>query len=97
MTEPEGLSSAEATARLQQYGPNETPEPRSHPLLRFLKKFWGLSAWMLELVALLSFVLGKSTDFWIALALIVVNAVLGFVQEQRAGLPGVQPAARSDA
>jgi plasma-membrane proton-efflux P-type ATPase len=39
---------------------------------------------MLELIALLSFILHKFTDFWIALALLLVNAILGFMQEQRA-------------
>ena len=39
---------------------------------------------MLELIAVLSFVLGKTTDLWIALALLLVNAVLSFLQEQRA-------------
>lgn len=39
-----GLSSAEAQARLRLNGPNEIPEPRRHPVLAFLHKFWGLSA-----------------------------------------------------
>ncbi len=82
--EPQGLSSAEAARRLRENGPNETPEPKPHPLLRFLKKFWGLPAWMLELIVVLSFVLGKRADFWITLTLLVVNAVLGFLQESRA-------------
>ncbi len=79
-----GLGEREAAARLAQDGPNEVPEPPSHPLRRLLKKFWGLSAWMLELIAVLSLVLHKQTDFWIAFALLVVNAVLGFLHEQRA-------------
>jgi H+-transporting ATPase len=79
-----GLSSAEAKSRLERDGPNEVPEKKSHPLLSFGRKFWGLSAWMLELIAVLSFVLGKTADFWIALALLVVNAALSFLQEQRA-------------
>jgi len=52
--------------------------------MRFATRFWGLSAWMLELICLLSLVLGKWADLWVATALLVVNAVLGFVQEQRA-------------
>jgi plasma-membrane proton-efflux P-type ATPase len=39
---------------------------------------------MIELIALLSLVLQKWADLWIALALLAVNAVLSFVQEQRA-------------
>lgn len=79
-----GLSATEADARLQRHGPNEVPEKKRHPLLLFLRKFWGLSAWMLELIALLSFILHKRADFWVALSLLVVNAILSFVQEQRA-------------
>jgi H+-transporting ATPase len=79
-----GLTSAVAIARLSQDGPNEVPEKKPHTALQFARKFWGASAWMLELIILLSFVLHRRADFWIALSLLVVNAVLGFVQEQRA-------------
>lgn len=79
-----GLASAEAAARLGRFGPNEIPERKRHWALNFLRKFWGLSAWMLELIALLSLVLGKRTDFWVALSLLIVNAILGFIQESRA-------------
>ena len=79
-----GLASPTAAARLRRDGPNDVPEQKSHPVLRFLGKFWGLSAWMVELIALLSFILHKNTDFVIALALLVVNAALSFLQELRA-------------
>ncbi len=79
-----GLTGADAKARLEKDGSNEIPEKPSHPLLRFAKKFWGLSAWMLEAIAILSFVLHKRADFWIAAALLVVNAVLSYVQERHA-------------
>ena len=79
-----GLSSTEAKSRFERDGPNEVPEKKSHPVLSLIRKFWGLSAWMLELIAILSFVLGKTADFWIAVALLVVNAALSFLQEQRA-------------
>ena len=64
---PGGLSSAEAAARLERDGPNEVSGLRRRPLLLFASKFWGISAWMLELIALL-----------------VVDAVISFFQEQRA-------------
>ena len=79
-----GLAKADADARLVKQGPNEVPEKRSHPLLRLAKKFWGLSAWMIELIAILSFFLHKRADTWVALSLLVANAILGFFQEQRA-------------
>ena len=79
-----GLSATEAQARLQQDGPNEVPEKKQHPVRLFLSKFWGLSAWMIELIAVLSLALQKYTDGAVALALLLVNAVLSFLQEQRA-------------
>jgi H+-transporting ATPase len=79
-----GLSHNEADARLKAHGYNEVAEQRDHPVLRFLGKFWGLSAWMLELIMLLSAVLRKYSDLIVVGALLVVNALLGFMQERRA-------------
>ncbi|MDE2624212.1 MAG: plasma-membrane proton-efflux P-type ATPase [Betaproteobacteria bacterium] len=79
-----GLSGKEAQARIARDGPNAIPEKPRHPLRRFLGKFWNLSAWMIELIALLSFLIHKNLDMAIALVLLVVNAVLSFVQEQKA-------------
>lgn len=83
-TKKSGLTAVEARSRLMRDGANDVPEEKRHPLLLFARKFWGLSAWMLELIAVLSFALGKRADFWIALALLLVNAILSFFQEQRA-------------
>ena len=79
-----GLSAAEAAARLASDGPNEVAEEKPHRLRRFAAKFWSLSAWMIEAIALLSAFLGKWTDCAVAVGLLVVNAVIGFLQEQRA-------------
>jgi len=78
-----GLSSAEARARLERDGRNEVPEKPDRPLLRFLRRFWGLSAWMLELIMVLSLALGKYSDLAVVTALLVVNAAIGFAQEGR--------------
>ena len=79
-----GLTQAEARRRLERDGPNEVPEPRTHVLARFAAKFWSTSAWMLELIAFLSFLLHKVADAWIAVALLVINAIICAIQEQRA-------------
>ncbi len=79
-----GLTHVEADARLKEHGYNEVIERRGHPLLKFLGKFWGVSAWMLELIMLLSAVLRKYSDLAVVSALLVVNAVLSFAQEHRA-------------
>ena len=54
-----GLSSAVAQEKLRQHGFNEVPEKKSSPILQFVKKFWGLSAWMLEIIIALSLVFAK--------------------------------------
>ncbi len=79
-----GLSGAEVTARRKADGFNEVAVTKTHPLLQFLAKFWGISAWMLELIMVLSLALGKYSDLVVVGALLIVNAVLGFLQEQRA-------------
>ncbi|WP_291511231.1 plasma-membrane proton-efflux P-type ATPase [Acidithiobacillus sp.] len=79
-----GLSSAEAAARLQQYGPNAVREEASHPLLLFLRKFWAPVPWMLELTLVLELVLAKWPEAIIIAALLIFNGILGFSQEQRA-------------
>jgi hypothetical protein len=46
-----GLTRAEVDIRRKAHGYNEVAETREHPVLRFLSKFWDLSAWMLELIS----------------------------------------------
>ena len=79
-----GLTFAEVDVRRKEHGYNEVAETKEHPLLRFLSKFWGLSAWMLELIMILSAVLHKVSDLAVVSALLIVNAVLSFSQERRA-------------
>ena len=79
-----GLNSAEVKERQKQYGRNEVAEKQANPLVAFAKKFWGLTAWMLEVAIVLSFVLDKYLDLYIITALLLVNAILGFIQERQA-------------
>ena len=79
-----GLTRAEVEARRKASGYNEVAERKSHPVRDFLGKFWGVSAWMLEAIIVLSAVLRKYSDLAVVAALLVVNAVLGFLQERRA-------------
>ena len=52
-----GVTHAEVDVRRKEHGYNEVAEQKEHPALMFLGKFWGLSAWMLELIMLLSAIL----------------------------------------
>jgi H+-transporting ATPase len=79
-----GLARADVDTRRKENGYNEVAEKKSRPFLKLLKKFWGISAWMLELIMVLSAVLGKYSDLIVVGALLVINAVLGFMQERRA-------------
>ena len=79
-----GLTQGEVDVRLKRHGYNEVAETRGHPVFKFLQKFWGISAWMLELIMVLSAVLGKYSDLAVVSALLVINAVLSFMQEHRA-------------
>jgi H+-transporting ATPase len=76
-----GLTHAEVDTRRKENGYNEVTEKKGHPVVKFLKKFWGISAWMLELIMVLSAVLGKYSDLIVVSALLVINAVLSFMQE----------------
>ncbi len=79
-----GLTAAQVDERIRTFGFNEVPEEKPNRLLGFLKKFWGLTAWMLEAVIILSAILKKYLDLYIILALLILNAILGFLQEERA-------------
>src|SRR5450759_966977 len=79
-----GLTHAEEEIRWKEHGYNEVAETKGHPVLKFLGKFWGISAWMLELIMVLSAALGKYSDLVVVSALLVINAVLSFMQERRA-------------
>ncbi len=83
-TEPHGLTTSDAARLLAEHGPNEVLEQRRHPVRALLAKFWGLSAWMLEVIMVVSALLGKYEDLAIVGGLLVVNAVVSFVQDRRA-------------
>ena len=85
VTSPQGLSQAEAQQRLEQYGYNELAEETVHPLLKFLSYFWGPIPWMIEAAAILSAIVQHWADMAIILALLIVNAVVGFWEEYQAG------------
>jgi H+-transporting ATPase len=79
-----GLSVAEAEKRFKEFGPNEIPEKRTNPIVKFLSYFWGPIPWMIEAAVVLSALIGHWDDFAIILALLFVNAVVGFWQEYKA-------------
>lgn len=83
-TSPNGLSTAEARQRLSKYGHNALEEKKPNPLRDFLRFFWGPIPWMIEVAAVLSAAVGHWADLAITLALLVLNAVIGFWQAHQA-------------
>jgi len=82
---PAGLSSHEAAQRLATNGPNELKEgKRISPLQIFLGQFKSLLIWILIAAGVISGVLGEVVDAIAILAIVVLNAVLGFYQEFKA-------------
>src|SRR5260363_200044 len=79
-----GLTSQEAKRRMEYEGPNEIAEKHPSAALRLARKFWGPSAWMVEVIALVSLILHKRADLSVALLLLGMNAIFSFSQEQRA-------------
>ena len=82
---PKGLTQAEATTRLAQYGPNEIVAKKANEFLKLLSYFWGPIPWMIEVAVILSAVLGHWPDFIIILILLLANAGIGFWEERQAG------------
>ncbi len=82
---PDGLTQGEAAKRLTKDGPNELPEKKTNPLLKFLSHFWGPIPWMIEVAVILSGVVKHWPDFFIILVLLMSNAVVGFWEEREAG------------
>lgn len=80
----DGLSSAEAQKRLEQYGANSFQEKKENPILKFLGYFWGPIPWMIEVAAVLSAAVQHWVDLIIICVLLLFNALVGFWQEHQA-------------
>src|SRR6056297_650543 len=81
----EGLSTDEAARRLAEHGQNRLPEPpRRNAVVRFLVHFHNVLIYVLLGASVVTAALGHWIDTGVILAVVVVNAVIGFVQEGRA-------------
>jgi len=79
-----GLITAEAQARLRQFGPNAVVEEKLHPLRAFLHRFWAPIPWLLEAAVIIQLFLGEYVEAVVIAGLLVLNATLSFLQEGRA-------------
>lgn len=79
-----GLSDEDVKQRQSTYGLNEVLEKKQSGILLFLKNFWGLTAIMLELTIIISFLLSKFMDAYLISGLMLFNAFIGYIQENKA-------------
>lgn len=80
-----GLSEAQARERLQATGPNRLPAPPKDGLLkRFFKHFHDVLIYVLLFAAAITALLGHWIDTWVILGVVIINAIIGFIQEGKA-------------
>ena len=84
-TQNEGLSQEEAKVRLSSNGPNALIDKKGKTMLQmFLAQLKDPLIYILFVAAAISIVLGKVTDAIIILLVVLINAVIGMVQESKA-------------
>jgi magnesium-transporting ATPase (P-type) len=84
-TSAKGLDAAEAAARLEKYGPNRLPEGKKRgPFMRFLAQFNNILVYVLLAAGFTKLMLSLWVDAAIIFAVVVLNGLLGFIQEGRA-------------
>ena len=84
-TSVHGLSLEEAQKRLEQYGPNElTEKKKKSPFMMFLDQFRDFMILVLIAAAIISGIIGEPSDTIAIIVILILNAVIGFIQEYRA-------------
>ena len=84
-TRPEGLTSEEAQTRLQQYGPNVIARKPPHPIWRLLlDQVANPLIYVLLVAGVVTVAMKHYSDTIVIMAVVVLNGVIGFVQEFRA-------------
>ena len=80
-----GLTNKEAVERLEKHGPNKLPEGKGDGLLViFLRQFQSPLIYILFAASIVVFVMGEITDGSIILAVLLINAIVGTIQEGKA-------------
>ena len=81
----EGLSSAQARARLRRYGPNTFRDPEAHSLpVEFLKRFGNPLVVILLAASVIAGLTGEVASFVIIVVMVLASVTLDFAQEYRA-------------
>lgn len=84
--QPEGLTAADAEQRLQRHGPNEIQRQQGPSWVTvLLRQFKSPLIYALGVAAAVALALGEVADGAVVFAVVALNAVIGFIQEYRAG------------
>jgi H+-transporting ATPase len=88
----QGLTAAEATRRLELFGPNKLEAEETNAFLQFLSFMWNPLSWVMEGAALVAIVLSNGEgqppdweDFLGIILLLLINSSIGFYEEHNAG------------
>src|SRR5215813_14014109 len=80
-----GLDASEASRRLARFGPNRLPEGQKRgPLVRFLAQFQNVLVYVLLAAGFVKLMLGLWLDSAVILGVVIINALLSFLQEGKA-------------
>lgn len=83
--DPDGLSTQEATFRLEKYGFNRLRQVKGKSwIIRFFLQFTNLLAIILIIAGFLAFIVSEPRDGIIIFSIVFINAIIGFVQEFKA-------------
>ncbi|MEV0947234.1 HAD-IC family P-type ATPase [Rhodococcus sp. NPDC049939] len=96
----QGLGHETAHERFAHFGPNTLPRPaRAGLLLRWLRQFHNPLIYVLLVCGVVTMALGEVVDSSVIFAVVIVNAIVGFVQESRAeaALEGLRALIRTEA
>ena len=81
----DGLSSDQLKHRFDEYGPNRLPESNTHgPIYRFFYQFHNVLIYVLLASGLVVAMLEHWVDAGVIMGVVIINAVIGFVQEGKA-------------
>ena len=81
----QGLTEFEVECRKEQYGPNVLVEKgRTHPIVLFLSQFVDVLIGLLFIAAIVSLIFRDFIDAIVIFAIVIINGVIGFIQEYQA-------------
>jgi magnesium-transporting ATPase (P-type) len=81
----DGLSDSEVSERLEKYGKNELPKGKKRSWwMRLLLQFHNVLIYVLLAAAVITALMEHYIDMWVILAVVIVNALIGFIQEGKA-------------